>query len=288
MTAALLVAVLATSASAASSPQAAAYRAFLADYRDGKELAPPSGGVWKTRFQVFESNMKSIDERNAKGLETHGVNQFTDLTEHEFESTFLGEQGEAEQPSSFLPPDPHWNRRLTSIVTTDHRSLGAVTAVKNQGSCGSCWAFAAVSQVESDHFHANNELIEFSTQQVSACTYGGTMSRNFVPGRDGCNGGRAYQAMQSIADFGGLLTASSLPYRGRGTGCNEAVALRSEVQTQLTSTAFHEIRRDESAMVAQLMQSTLSIALSASGIFQSYTGGVIRSGSGCPCTCTCT
>ena len=144
------------------------------------------------------------------------------------------------------------------------------------------------------------------------------MSRHFAPGRDGCNGGRAFQAMQSIADFGGIIPASALPYRGMGTGCSEAVELRSEVVTQLTSTAFHEIRRDESAMVAQLMESTLSIALSASGeqtqvsshsvaprlsiaaspprnqsppisprtrfsgIFQSYTGGVIRAGSSCP------
>ena len=91
------------------------------------------------------------------------------------------------------------------------------------------------------------------------------MSRHFAPGRDGCNGGRAFQAMQSIADFGGIIPASALPYRGMGTGCSEAVELRSEVVTQLTSTAFHEIRRDESAMVAQLMESTLSIALSASG-----------------------
>jgi hypothetical protein len=88
--------------------------------------------------------------------------------------------------------------------------------------------------------------------------------------------------MQAIADFGGIVPASALPYRGSGTGCAAAEKLRHLVVTSVSSSAFYEIRRDESAMVSQLMETTLSVALSASGTFQSYVGGVIRATSGCP------
>ena len=88
---------------------------------------------------------------------------------------------------------------------------GKVTRTKNQGGCGSCWAFAAIQQMESDHAITNGEVVELSSQQITSCTY--------EPARDGCNGGRAEQAIPAAIRRGGLMLASDYPYVGRSTPC---------------------------------------------------------------------
>lgn len=86
----------------------------------------------------------------------------------------------------------------------DWRELGAVTAVKNQKYCGSCWSFAAVQDIEGVHFLATGNLTSFSEQQLIACD-----ERNY-----GCDGGWMYAAMQYVADFGAIVPEYAYPYQG--------------------------------------------------------------------------
>ena len=281
-------------ASASLADDRAEYAAFLQRHRGGVERAPPSSGG--SRFDVFVSSLRNIERLNARGggLETHAVNEFADLTDAEFEAAYLGGAPEAAglgwrraQPDAYTQADGHGrhagraSRRLLG-ETIDWREEGALTPVKNQGGCGSCWAFAAVSEIESAHFIANGELLELSTQQVTSCTYGFRSSRHYSAGRDGCNGGRNFQAMNGVADFGGVMPEAALPYQGNGFGCQEALALRDQVAVRLEADAYWEIGRDEHEMVRRLQTSTIAIALSASGLFKSYSSGVIRASSGCP------
>ncbi|KAK7234091.1 C1 peptidase family protein [Aureococcus anophagefferens] len=86
----------------------------------------------------------------------------------------------------------------------DWRALGAVTAVKNQKYCGSCWSFSSAGDIEGTMFLAGDDLISLSTQQLVSCnTY------NY-----GCDGGWPFAAMEYVSHFGGLVPMDDYPYKG--------------------------------------------------------------------------
>merc|ERR1712080_331448 len=125
------------------------------------------------RYNIFKENLEKIIEHNQSGASwTMGVNQFTDLTQEEFESLRMG--GYKKMPMSGvssptkLSVTPKKASELPASV--DWREKGAVTKPKNQGACGSCWAFATTEMVESYAAIATGSLLELSTQQVTSCS----------------------------------------------------------------------------------------------------------------------
>ena len=125
------------------------------------------------RYAVFESNLAKIREHNSRPGETWrmAVTQFADMTEAEFRSEVVG-RGYIRTPAPASAPAPALGsapRELPEQV--DWREAGAVSDTKNQGACGSCWAFATVEQVESYAAINNVTLmpsIKLSTQQVGS------------------------------------------------------------------------------------------------------------------------
>lgn len=146
------------------------------------------------RFGVFKTNIESIEKHNseyAMGMHSYslGVNVFADWTVAEFRQHMFGTKyanltskssGKFMRlPSSIQAPD-----------AVDWRKEGAVTPVKNQGQCGSCWAFSTTGSLEGQHFRQTGKLVSLSEQQLVDCS-GKT-------GNEGCNGGLMDNAFEYI------------------------------------------------------------------------------------------
>ncbi len=161
-------------------PDFPAFERFIATYRGGRAYS--SEAEMLGRFGVFKANLKLASDRSeaamlrgpraGQKLETHGVTMHMDLTPDEFKAKFTG----------LRPPvDPTWgsapkkyHARAVNISGTaasiDWNARGALTPIKNQGQCGSCWAFSATEQLESDYFLKYGQLKELSPQQITSCT----------------------------------------------------------------------------------------------------------------------
>merc|ERR1740121_952923 len=87
-------------------------------------------------------------------------------------------------------------------ASIDWRSKGAVTPIKNQGQCGSCWAFSATEQLESEYFLAYGTLQELSPQQIASCT----------TTCNGCGGGNPINGWAYVNSYGGQDSKNSYPY----------------------------------------------------------------------------
>ena len=152
------------------------------------------------RFLIFQENVEKIDSVQSESF-TVGVNQFADLTSAEFKQLYTGYTKKTVRgnnikhlPTAGLP------------ATVDWRSI--VTPVKNQGQCGSCWAFSAVAGVEALYAQANGKTLSFSEQQVVDCS-----TKN-----GGCNGGDLPPAFDYIISKG-LELETTYPYKARDQKC---------------------------------------------------------------------
>jgi hypothetical protein len=170
------------------------------------------------RYNVFVSNLKLIDERNARetaagGNAVHGVTRFADLTQQEFADRFLDTQLRNKMKIRSA------NSTLTTVVPIE--GTGAVdytdkqtTAVKDQGNCGSCWAHAAAQQIESEGMRqfGNPASLELSVQQLVSCDHG--------EGQLGCMGGLQETAFDYVRENGGIVTAADYPYTEKTGRCD--------------------------------------------------------------------
>ncbi|CAG0881436.1 unnamed protein product [Darwinula stevensoni] len=210
----------------------------------------------ETRFRIFKENLKKIEllRKFEQGTAQYGPTQFADLTDEEFKR-FLGlrtdMRGEA-LPDAEIP-------KVDLPDSFDWRDHGAVTPVKNQGMCGSCWAFSVTGNIEGQYAVHNGSLISLSEQELVDCD-------NLD---DGCQGGLPSNAYRAIMNLGGLETESEYPYEGHGDKCHfnkseAAVNIRGAVN----------ISQDETQMAQWLVKNgPISIGINANAM-QFYFGGI--------------
>ncbi|XP_018840325.1 cysteine protease RD19A-like [Juglans regia] len=227
------------------------------------------------RFKVFRANLRRAHRHQSLDPSaTHGVTQFSDLTPSEFRRSFLGLRSRLRLPSdaSNAPILP------TEDLPTDFdwRDHGAVTAVKNQGSCGSCWSFSTTGALEGANFLATGKLVSLSEQQLVDCDHECDPEE---PGScdSGCNGGLMNSAFEYTLKAGGLMREEDYPY----TGTDRATCKFDKSKIAASVSNFSVISLDEDQIAANLVKNgPLAVAINAV-FMQTYVGGV-----SCPYICS--
>ena len=161
---------------------------------------------FKKRFRIFRANMKKINFLNKaeKGTAQYGITEFSDLSVTEFKN-YLGLK---KKPESKLPTAEIPDVKLPDYF--DWRHYNAVTPVKNQGSCGSCWAFSVTGNIEGLWAIKKHELLSLSEQELIDCD----------KLDNGCNGGYMPETYEAIMKLGGLETETDYPYEAENEKCN--------------------------------------------------------------------
>jgi len=225
------------------------------------------------REKIYMDNIKLIKEHNARhdvGLETFrlGVNQFSALSYREWSSSVPGclvPRARPAVPSPEVVDEEMIRRRIeTNVTSIDWREKHVVTAVKNQGSCGSCWAFSATGSIEVAVAIETGNLISLSEQQLMDCSR--------PEGDISCSGGLMDDAFKYVEDNHGLDTEADYPYKMKDETCRK----RKERIHVSSIKSFHDITpNDEEAIARAVLIGAVSVAIEADQVsFMLYRSGV--------------
>jgi len=215
----------------------------------------------KMRFRLFRKSVQEVVETNEQDLGwTAGLNFFSDLTEEEGKQ-YLGFNASLAHPvGEPLPPS---DEPMTSSI--DWRSRGAVTGVKNQGNCGSCWTFGAVGSVEGVHKKTTGSLVTFAEQELLDCVYEGR--------RDGCQGGWMQDAFTYIQNKRRLAPSSAVSYRGKDGSCNYSGKTNG---LRATVTGQYAVPGSESGHMSGLSRGPIAVAFEVTSKSKQYRGGIFK------------
>ncbi|KAG5285285.1 hypothetical protein AALO_G00001610 [Alosa alosa] len=221
--------------------------------------------IWlSTRRRVLTHNILAD-----QGIKTYrmGMNHFSDMDSEEFKENVLLRNMIPSNKTRTLPhraakPSTPKGGAVKLSASMDWRDSGCVTYVKDQGQCGSCWAFSATGALESHYCINYGHLYDLSEQQLVDCSWS--------YGNKGCNGGWMDSAFQYVTDTGGVDTEGYYPYEGEDGNCRfdpAGVAVTCRGYTDVTP------QGDESALQSYVAQGPVSVAVDASD-FQYYDSGV--------------
>ncbi|XP_039132647.1 zingipain-2-like [Dioscorea cayenensis subsp. rotundata] len=219
------------------------------------------------RYSIFKDNLKYIDEHNS-GNHSYalGLTVFSDLTNDEYRSTYLG----------FLPPGINMGlKKSNRYLFNGHESLpdsidwrkkGAVTPVKNQRQCNSCWAFTAIASIEGVNKIVTGKLISLSEQELLDCY------------QKNCDPGNTNEAFEFIIKNGGIDTEEDYPYKSHYVGCN-----LNKLKRKVVTIDDYEVvpQNSEDSLKKAVAHQPVSAAIDAnSDAFQFYQKGVLTGNCG--------
>lgn len=209
------------------------------------------------RRNIFAANFEKVAQMNKVFSHKSALNKFADLTEAEFVAKYTGLRYTGKEERSALKH----TAALGQQANVDWRSKGAVNSVKDQGQCGSCWAFSATAAIESSWFIKRGTLYNLAEQQLVDC---GSSTGNY-----GCNGGWMDYAFQYIINFGGQDLTSDYPYTARDGACR---ANKDKVAAKVAS--FTDVgKNDCKGLLSAISQQPTSVAIAANAIMF-YSSGI--------------
>ena len=223
------------------------------------------------RESVYTQNLVKIAKHN---MQNHSwsldVNQFADLTSKEFSTKYIrgGYMGNVTYRKRFYNWSLLYENKTTLPTSVDWTTQGAVTPVKDQGQCGSCWAFSATGSMESTWFLKNGSLVSLSEQQLVDCSS--------AQGDQGCNGGLMDYAFQYVVSNKGISSEAAYPYTATGPNTCESKPLVAMI------TGYKDVPPgSEVALMTALTEQPVSVAVEADqDAFQFYSGGVLTAACG--------
>jgi len=175
------------------------------------------------RKSLFQARVALIQEHNSNPVYTWkmGVNKFADMTVEE-QKAFRGFNKRMPNLNNYVPAPPRSN--ADPPATMDWRTKDVVTPIKDQGSCGSCWAFSTTEDVESFVALNSGSLLVLSPQNVVSCT----PNPNQCGGTGGCGGATMELGFTYVAT-NGIATEANWPYTATNGKCNEAIPKAAKI-----------------------------------------------------------
>ncbi|KAL4216763.1 hypothetical protein ACF0H5_024486 [Mactra antiquata] len=225
-------------------------------------------GEEMSRRAIWEKNLAYINQHNLeadRGVHTFwlGMNQYGDMTNEEFVRVMNGyKQSNRTSTNLYLPPS-----HVTLPDSVDWRKEGYVTPVKNQGQCGSCWAFSTTGSLEGQTFKKTGKLPSLSEQNLVDCSG--------KQGNQGCQGGLMDQAFTYIKENNGIDTEASYPYKGVNEKCHFDAS-----NVGATDTGFVDVKSKSESDLQSAVATVgpISVAIDASHMsFQLYRDGIYHS-----------
>ena len=219
------------------------------------------------RESMYDRNVRKIARHNAKtNTWTMAVNQFADMPKREFVEKYLTYG--YNNATHLRQKNYNWtllNGNYSALpLSVDWTTKGAVTPVKDQGQCGSCWSFSATGALEGAWFVKRKALANLSEQQLVDCST--------AEGNQGCNGGLMDYAFQ-YAMANGLTTEAAYPYTATGPNACKAKGLPVAVK----ATGFTDVpTNSQLALMTAVVQQPVAVAIEADeNAFQFYSSGVL-------------
>ncbi|CAG9860873.1 unnamed protein product [Phyllotreta striolata] len=215
------------------------------------------------RFSIFQSNLRRIEAHNAKeeqGLSSYrmGVTVFADLTPQEFKDMMKLSKSERTEDKEITPTKLDYEGELPNEI--DWRKKGAVTEIKNQLACGSCWSFSTTGTVEGANYRKTGKLVSLSEQNLVDCD----------KQDDGCGGGLMINALEYI-EKNGIMSEKDYPYEAIDDMCKFN---KSDVAVKITSFTRVAIGDEQDLQEKVALIGPVSIGIDATYNFQLYSSGV--------------